>query len=125
MPEKKVADEAPATVPQTTPQGVGYGHPEYHFVQAVMELQKSIGKVEASVEALKTSVDSTKSKVEDLVGWKNMIIGGAAVLGATIAILGFIIGKAWDYVTIKSPATVQAVPASAPPQPPIPTSKTK
>ena len=102
-PAKAVTDEAPATVPQTTPTAIGYGHPEYQFVQAIMEMQKSIGEVKASVDALRTVVEGTKSKVDDLVNWKHKIIGGVAVLSVFLTLTVFVITKFLDYVTIKSP----------------------
>lgn len=102
-PAKAVTDEAPATVPQTTPTAIGYGHPEYQFVQAIMEMQKSIGEVKASVDALRTVVEGTKSKVDDLVNWKHKIIGGVAVLSVFLTLTVLVITKFWDYVTIKSP----------------------
>ena len=102
-PAKAVADEAPATVPQTTPAAIGYGHPEYQFVQAIMEMQKSIGEVKASVDGLRSVVEGTKSKVDDLVNWKNKIIGSVAVLTFFLTLTWLIITKFWDYVTIKSP----------------------
>lgn len=77
-------------------------------------LHKSIGEVQASVDALRTTVDGTKAKVDDLVNWKNRILGGAAVLTVIVTLIGFVVGKFWDYVTIKAPTaqpTVQAPPA--------------
>lgn len=122
-PAKAVADEAPATIPQTTPTSIGYGHPEFQFVQAIMEMQKSIGEVKASIDSLRTVVDGTKSKVDDLVNWKHKIIGGAAVLGIVGTLLGFFVAKFWDYVTIKPPSPPQIqspATTSAPvPTPPI------
>ena len=97
-------DEVPASVPQTTPASVGYGHPEYHFVQSIMEMQKTLGEINASILSLRQSVDSTKSKVDDLVGWKNKILGGAAVFGAICALLGFMFTKFSDYITISPPS---------------------
>ena len=102
-PAKAVTDEAPATVPQTTPTAIGYGHPEYQFVQAIMEMQKSIGEVKASVDALRAVVEGTKSKVDDLVNWKHKIIGGVAVLSVFLTLTVLVITKFWDYVTIKLP----------------------
>ncbi len=46
-----------------------------------MEMQKSLGEINASIQALNKTVDSTKSKVDNLVNWKNMIMGGAITLG--------------------------------------------
>ena len=88
---RSVTDEAPATVPQTTPTAIGYGHPEYQFVQAIMEMQKSIGEVKASVDALRAVVEGTKSKVDDLVNWKHKIIGGVAVLSVFLTLTVLVI----------------------------------
>ena len=118
-PGKPVADEAPASVPQTTPTAIGYGHPEYQFVQAIMEMQKSIGELKASIDNVKNSNDSIKTKVDDLVGWKNKILGGAFVLGVLATAIGVVIGKFSDYVTIKSPTPqVQVQPIPDPPAKP-------
>ena len=94
-------DVAPAPV-QTVPT-IGQGHPEYHFVQSIMEMQKSLGQINASIESLTKTVDSTKSKVDDLVKWKNMIFGGAIVLGVLGSLVGFFVTKFSSYVTIKAP----------------------
>jgi hypothetical protein len=55
-------DDAPATVPQTTPPAIGYGHPEYHFVQSISEVNKTLGVLEAKLEALKESSNSSEIK---------------------------------------------------------------
>jgi hypothetical protein len=83
----KLPDEVPASIAQTTPRTIGYGHPEYNFVSAIMEMQKSLGEINASIQALNKTTESTKSKVDDLVNWKNMILGGAITVG-------FLIGSA-------------------------------
>jgi hypothetical protein len=70
-----------APVQESTPRRVGYGHPEYNFIQSIMEMQKSLGEINASIQALRVSVDSTKTKVDDLVKWKHMILGGAVTIG--------------------------------------------
>ena len=77
--------EAPASLPQITPKGIGYGHPEYHFVQSVMELQKSNVEISTNISHLVSSVDSMKSKVDDLIKWKTLIIGGAVAIGFILA----------------------------------------
>ena len=88
-----------------------------------METQRSIGEVKAAVDALRVSVESTKSKVDDLVNWKNRILGGVLVLGALISIVGFLVAKFSDYITITAPAPqVQPTVVSMPTQPPpVPT----
>lgn len=111
-------DDAPASVPQTPPPAIGYGHPEYHFVQGMMEVQKSLGEIKASIDNLKGTVDGVKTKVEDLVNWKHRIIGGVAVLSVIFTLTGIFIGKFWDYFTIKAPPQqLQQAPAQQP-QPP-------
>jgi hypothetical protein len=111
-------DEAPATVPQTTPTAIGgYGHPEYQFVQAIMEMQKSLGEINASITSLTKSVESTKTKVDDLVKWKNMILGGVLVGGALISGFAYLITKASDYIAVKTPtAQVIQMPSVLSPQ---------
>jgi hypothetical protein len=82
-----------------------------------MEMQKSLGEINASILSLRQSVDSVKSKVDDLVAWKNKILGGAAVFGAVCALLGFLFTKFSDYVTIASPHKPQpAIESHASPQ---------
>jgi hypothetical protein len=107
--------ESVAQVPQSTPSMLGMGMPGHDFtLQAVMELQKSVGEMNANLQALKGSVDSIKTKVDDLVGWKHKILGGAAVLAVVVAALSFLMGKASEYVTWKSPAQQVAAPAVLP-----------
>lgn len=119
------ADNTPAAIPQTTPTSIGYGHPEYHFVQSISEMQKSLGEINSSIKALEKSVESTKSKVEDLVKWKNMILGGAIVAGVLISVFVFLLSKVSDYVTLKAPAgqNIQTPNTTQLVQPKLPTSK--
>jgi hypothetical protein len=106
-----IDDEAPASIPQTTPKSIGYGHPEYQFVQSIMEMQKSLGEINASIHALNKTVDSTKSKVDDLVTWKNMVFGGAITIGFLI---GFAVAvfKIFEHVPLNVPP-VQAIQSSS------------
>lgn len=124
-PDKESPDEAPASIPQTPPPSIGYGHPEYQFVQSIMEMQKSLGEINGSIASLGKSVDSIKSKVDDLVKWKNMILGGAIATGAILSIILFILTKASDYITIKMPPIQnhQEQPTSLPSQPTPPIQK--
>ncbi|MFZ6801954.1 hypothetical protein [Undibacterium sp. Di24W] len=99
-----VADDAPAYLPQTSPIQPLSGHGDHSFtLQAIMEMQKTLGELNSKFENLNSSVNSTKSKVEDLVTWKNKILGGAIALGIIGTLLGFLITKGWDYVSIKQP----------------------
>lgn len=98
--KKLTADEAPASAPQTTPKDIGFGHPEYQFVQSIMEMQKSLGEINASIKTLNASVSSANAKVDDLIKWKNMIVGGMIVIGAIFSATYFIVSKASDYISL-------------------------
>lgn len=81
-----------------------------------MELQKSVAEMNATLIATKAAVDGLKSKVDDLIAWKHKILGGAVVLGAVLAFIAFVAGKASEYVTLRPVATAQAPAATLPPQ---------
>ncbi len=104
----------PDAVAAATTPGYMPGADHSFTLQAVMEMQKTLGQLTTQVEALKGSVDGVKSKVDDLIGWKHKILGGAAVLGAIIALGGFGIGKFWDNISFKP--TVPTPQTIAPPQ---------
>lgn len=109
-------ESPPASIPQTTPKGIGYGHPEYQFVQSIMEMQKSLGEINASIQALNKSVDSSKSKIDDLVKWKNMIVGGALAIGFIIGLLSLISTKVLNHITFNTPTTPQTIQSAQPEQ---------
>lgn len=117
-------DGEPLRSPITEPvPRIGNGHPEYHFVQGLMELRAamqamdtdlkvSMTRLEGKLEGVKDSVDSTKKKVDDLVRWKTLILGGAIALGAVSAFLWGVYAKFGDRITIAPPAsTAPATPA--------------
>jgi len=106
---KSGSDESTASVAQTTPTQIGYGHPEFYFTQTTSEIQKSIGELKASVDAMKGSLGGVERKVDALVAWKNMIFGGAIVLGVVVSSLVFLINKFGPYVTIKAPSPPSAI----------------
>lgn len=88
--------------PQTTPGAAGFGLHSHDFtLQSVMELQKSVGELNANISSMKSSLDGMKSKVEDLVGWKNKVLGGAAVLLFIGGLLGWAAGKVSSYIELK------------------------
>lgn len=116
---KAAENDAVPQPPQTTPVAIHSGMADHSFtLQAIMELQKSVGELNSTLQSVRSSVESTKSKVDDLVNWKHKILGGAAVLAAVVATLGFLAGKVSDYVTFKSPNPTPAV--SIAPQLPAP-----
>ena len=113
------SDTAPQ-VPQSAPTQFANGNHDF-TLQCVVELQKSMGEVNATMRSVKDALDGVKSKVDDLVGWKHKIIGGAAVLVIVGGVLGWAIGKASDYVSIRVPSGVPVLVAPvATPAPPTP-----
>ena len=104
--ENQATEQTPNSPPQVTPdRSIGFGHPEYHFVQGLMEVQKHLGEIKASVDALHKTMDSTKSKVDGLVEWKNKIIGGAIVLGVLATVIGYGVKYAVDNLEFKNKTT--------------------
>lgn len=99
------ADEAPASVPQTTPTGVGYGHPEYHFVQSVMELQKSVTRMETILADVKQTTEDTRSKVSR---FEKVLYAAGVVLVVTLAIGGWMLNAAKDFAMTYYKASIEA-----------------
>lgn len=78
-------------------------------LQAVIEMQRTLGQLDANISSLRGSVDGLKTKVDDLVAWKHKLIGGAAVLLAVGALIGWAVKGAADFVTLKVPAQAAVV----------------
>lgn len=110
------AEDSIPQVPQSTPNWMPGGYHAHDFtLQAVIELQKSVGEMNANVQALKGSVDGLKPKVDDLIKWKTLIIGGAVTLGVVVSVLAFVAVKLSDYVTIKQPSATATAAGHPPP----------
>ena len=110
----------PFTASTEPPKGVGYGHPEFHFIESLMELNRNIGKMdtdqkvamaclEEQLKSVKESTESTKKKVEDLVRWRFMILGGAVALGAVCTAMFGLFTKFGDRVSLQSNASPSVV----------------
>lgn len=100
-----VADAAPADIPQTTPKNIGYGHPEYQFVESLSVVNQKLGVLEAKLEALKESSSSSeiKQEIRDLksdIGkirddlhtskvWILSLFGGGVLLLLTVMVTGY------------------------------------
>lgn len=95
----------------------GYvGHHDHSFtLQAIMELQRSVGQLTGSVDSLRLSIDSQKEKInkleEKLSGVTHKIYAAGVVLAILLAIGGFVVSKAWDMMAhkITSETVTQAV----------------
>lgn len=109
-------DEAPATIPQTPPPGIGYGHPEFHFVQISMELQKSVTRMETVLEEVKKTTDDTKAKVSR---FEKIIYAAGVVLVVALAIAGWMLNTAKDFAMMYYKTTIEAQSKQAA-QPPAP-----
>jgi hypothetical protein len=111
-PRKRNAEEASVPDdPQVTPRFTA-GQADHSFtLQAIMELQKTVGEMNANVTGMKSSVDSVKTKVDDLVAWKNKLLGMAIGVGGAVSIVTFLLTK--SYMTIGTPSAPSAAASAA------------
>lgn len=120
---KQVTPESTPQPPQSAPTVYpGHGGPDF-TLQCVIELQKTVGEMNATMRGMKDSIDGVKSKVDDLVGWKHKIIGGAAVLVFIGGLIGWAAGKASDYVSVRVPTGSPVLVAPVAPVPALPASR--
>jgi hypothetical protein len=92
--------EAPHGAPQVIP-SIGPGSPSFFPLQTVIEISQSLGQIKSDIAHLTKSVDSVKADVKDLVKWKSLILGGAAVIGIFASVAGYVSGKYTFSVTEK------------------------
>lgn len=120
-PERSNSGVPPQASAETQPSRIapGLGHPEYHFVQAVMELRTAMhqmdtdskvamARLEGKVDSLKESSDSTRKKVEDLVRWKTLILGGAVTIGVVVSVLVGLVTKFGDRFSMDAKQQISA-----------------
>jgi hypothetical protein len=133
-------DVSPPPQDSKEPRSIGFGHPEYHFVAAIMELKTTIhkmdtdqkvsmAKVEVKLDSVKETIETAKGKLSgiesDVLEFKQIrhtakVVGWIVGLTCTVllAIAGFIAKEVWSIVkppavgAINPPATiVQAQPS--------------
>ncbi|GAB1393341.1 hypothetical protein MASR1M60_15040 [Rhodocyclaceae bacterium] len=94
----------------TTPQDAGVGtstppsfsgHHDHSFtLQAIMELQKTVGQLSAEIKALAAASEKAAGKldkIEDKVsGVTHKLYAAGVVITILLVVGGFIINKAWD-----------------------------
>lgn len=129
------ADLSPPPVQATEPPFIGKGHPEYHFVQAIMELKSTIhqmdtdqkvsmARMEEKLGSMKESVESSKSKMtkveSDVLEFKQirhtaMVVGWIIVGTCTLllGIAGFVAKEAWSILKPAAIAAIAPPPAQA------------
>lgn len=94
-PGRQDRDEGtPAELPQVTPALPYYGRDSSFTLQAIMEMQKSIGELSAKVDrpgadakGQGEKIEKLAEKVDKLRIWAASVIGGAAVVGFLIWLL--------------------------------------
>lgn len=97
-------NETPSSVPQTTPPRIGYGHPEFQFVQHVMELQKSITRLESILEHVQKTVDGTQSKV---ASFEKIMYAAGVVLAVALVVGGWMVNTAKDVALMYVQTTLE------------------
>jgi hypothetical protein len=77
-------ETVPTSFPETTPR---FAQPGYDFtLQAVVEMQRSLGELSAKTDRLITDVKSQGDKIDSVRMRLAWLAGGAAVLGFLVAI---------------------------------------
>lgn len=94
-------DTTPAAPQAGTPSPVFSGHQDHSFtLQAVMEMQKSLGQLTGEITALTNSVDKLDTKVskldEKLSGVTHKVYAAGVVISILVLVGGFFVNKAWD-----------------------------
>lgn len=85
-------DVSPTSFPETAPPK--YVQPGYDFtLQAVIEMQKSIGELSAKTDRLITDVKSQGEKIDKIRLTLAWVAGGAAVVGVVVGAIITIAAK--------------------------------
>lgn len=88
------AETTPTSFPETTPRYAQSGHD--FTLQAVIEMQRSIGELSAKTDRLIADVKSQGDKIDSVRITLAWAAGGAAVVGFLIAVaLG--VAKLWPF----------------------------
>lgn len=100
-------DVAPGDLPDVPP-GREQRHTHDFTLQAVVEMQRSIGELGAKVDRLVADVDSQGLKIDGLKQWQSKLFGAAAVIAATVAIVWTVLNIVpWSRISIDPPAKIE------------------
>jgi hypothetical protein len=110
-------DTVPKAAPQTTPprSSIGLGHPEYNFVQGLMELNGSVSRMQAVLEQVKQSSDDTKAKVARM---EKIIYAAGVVAVLAVGVVGWMLNTAKDVGMLYYKTMLEAQLKAPSPQPP-------
>jgi hypothetical protein len=76
---------APTSYPETTPR---FAQPGHDFtLQAIIEMQRTLGELSAKTDRLMTDVKSQGDKIDKVRLRLSWVAGGAAVVGFFVAVL--------------------------------------
>ena len=93
-PGKEGRETTPQRLPDTTPQV--YPGQNYDFtLQAVFEMQKTMGQL---TQAIQTLTEEAKESKKTLSRISHIIYGATAVLVVLGTITGWVLSKAWDLI---------------------------
>ena len=115
-------EETPRQLPQTNPPG-SYPMADYSFtLQAVMDLQKTVGQLTEAVNSLKNTIEKQDSRFnrieEKLSGVTHKLYAAGVVLAILLALGGFIVNKAWDLMVQRLTMPEMTNPSQSIPVPP-------
>ena len=110
-------------VPLSSPDRLATPQHGHDFtLQAVMEMQRTLGELVAEVRGLAKANESSSRKLDEVMKWKTLILGGTAVASvvgvALIGVLGYVATKVIDRYLPPMPAA-QIAPAPLQPAPAI------
>lgn len=110
--------ESPVSVPT-------YSSPGHDFtLQAVMEMQKSVGQLTGEITALSSAVEKLDTKLskldEKLSGVTHKVYAAGVVISILVLVGGFFVNKAWDmaasHLADIAKAAIQQPQATLPPK---------
>ncbi len=98
---EQLKDTTPSQLPQTTPQN--YPGPDYSFtLQAIMEMQKTLGQLTQAVTTLTEETKDNSTKIETIshqvYAAKVVVIVVGAILGAIGSAAIYLLCEAWKVI---------------------------
>lgn len=94
-------EAAPQAFPEVPPPAYSQAVNASWVVESMMQVQQSIGKLEAKVDQLTSASDKQSTKIDKI---SHIIFAAGAVLAVILTVGGFFLNKIWDgiFVLIKA-----------------------